>query len=230
MKSKKTRLMAYFYMPLIFCILGYSVFFLALSPVFDMLQVIGDMVIADEIPTFNQNLDTIYDPVLAQQQLELQKKQETNPVVSIKSIETPNYGTQYGNISCETIGLDAPVYWGDSKEILKAGVGQYIGSFMPGFGKTILISGHNTTYFKCLQNIAVGNIIFFSTNYGVFEYEVENIEIIHMNDAETRMRDTLSADKEELIMYTCYPFEKMVGRKVNRYFIFAKKLSGPVVQ
>lgn len=214
-------------MPLIFTIFGYLICFLALSPIFDMLQVIGDVVIADEIPDFNQNLNSIYDPELA---AKLKEEQTDNATVPISQIEMPTYGSQYANVTCDKIGLDASVYWGDSNEILKAGAGQYIGSFMPGFGKTILLSGHNTTVFKCLQNIAVGDTITYSTNYGTFEYQVENIEVIHMNDAETRMRETLGQDKEELIMYTCYPFEKMVGRKVNRYFIFSKKISGPVVE
>ncbi len=221
-KIIKSELMAYLYMPLIFAVCGYMICFLLLTPVLDMLQAMGGMMIADEIPDFNQSLNSIYDPEAAEKNRE--------EAVSIKDITIPAYGTLYAHISCEKIGLDAPVYWGDNNEILKAGVGQYIGSFMPGFEKTILLSGHNTTDFKCLQNIELGDIITVTTNYGIYEYEVEDIQVIHMDTAEAEIGDILGQDKEQLITYTCYPFEKMVGRKVDRYFIFSKKLSGPVVE
>jgi sortase A len=40
----------------------------------------------------------------------------------------------------------------------------------------------------------------------------------------------LSYQQEKLIIYTCYPFETLVGTKQERLFVFADKISGPTVE
>ena len=67
-------------------------------------------------------------------------------------------------MTCEQVGLDVPLYYGDSMEIMRVGAGQYQGSFIPGYGKTILLSGHNTTYSSPLQKIAVGDEVTIKTS------------------------------------------------------------------
>ena len=66
------------------------------------------------------------------------------------------------------------------------------------------------------------------TSYGVYEYQVTGSRVAHHLD------DTaydLMQDKEQLIMYTCYPFEMLVGiTKQERLFVYADKISGPVVE
>jgi sortase A len=51
-----------------------------------------------------------------------------------------------------------------------------------------------------------------------------------MNDAKEMQEELLSYEEEKLIMYTCYPFETLVGTKQDRLFVFADKISGPVVE
>lgn len=212
-------------MPLIFTILGYSVIYIATAPVLEMLQAVGSMVLANEVPDFNENLNSIYNPKL----LKAENEQQEN-AISVKDIEFPDNGTHFANLSCERIHLDAPVYWGDTKPILKVGVGQSMGSFLPGFNKTILLSAHNTTYFKPLQYMELGDVITYTTNYGIYEYKVNDIKVIHVNEANAKKNEMLSYDKEKLIMYTCYPFKTLVGTKMERLFIFADKISGPTVK
>jgi sortase A len=237
MKHKIKRLMAYIYMPLIFTLFGYSLAYIALTPVLEMLQAVGGMVIAQESPDFNIGLSSIYDPSAADTANSSYDSENTvgasevqGEIVSINEIEFPEYNTRYAALSCERIGMDAPVYWGDSKAVLKAGVGNYIGGYMPGFGKPILLSGHNTTFFKPLQNIEVGDIITYDTNYGKFEYRVSEISILYVTDATAKTKQLLSLNEEKLIMYTCYPFETLVGTKMDRLFVFADKISGPTVE
>jgi LPXTG-site transpeptidase (sortase) family protein len=215
--------MAYFYMPLIFTLLGYSIAYVALHPVLEMLQALGSMVIAQEVPDFDNGLKSIYDASNAD-------ANSSNKTVSIDDIVFPDYETHYGDLTCDRIGLKAPVYWGDSKLILKAGVGNYNGSFMPGFGRPILLSGHNTTYFKPFKNIIKGDVFVFKTNYGTFQYKVTEVKVINEVAAKSMLGELLSAKDEKLVLYTCYPFETLIGRKTDRLFVFADKISGPTVK
>lgn len=226
MKHKKSKLMAYLYMPFIFTILGYSLIFFAMTPVLDMLQAVGSMVLTREIPNFNKELKSIYNPDQAVKNPVQGNKDE----ISIKTIEFPENGTRYGNVTCERINLDAPVYLGDTKDILKVGAGQYLGSFMPGFNRSILLSAHNTTYFKPLQYAKVGDVINFSTNYSEYQYKISEITVMQASDAANKRNELLGYKEEKLIMYTCYPFETLVGTKTQRLFIFADKISGPTVK
>lgn len=122
--------------------------------------------------------------------------------------------------------MDAPVYFGDNNDILRVGAGQYIGSFLPGYGRTIMLCAHNTTFFKPLQVIEAGDIITFKTSYGVYQYQVSRTDVKDHNDSTAY---DLLQEKEELVMYTCYPFETMVGTKTDRFFVYCEKISGPTV-
>jgi sortase A len=220
--------------------------YIAAVPMLTMLQATGSMVIANEMPKFNQELKSIYDPSVRNEietlnQVAEEVDQESgsdssrevitsDQAISITDIQFPEHGTHFANLSCERIELDASVYWGDTDEILKAGIGQYMGSFLPGFDRTILLSAHNTTYFKPLQFIKVGDTIIFNTNYGMYEYKVAEVQVMHVNEAKDMQDEMLSYEQEKLIMYTCYPFETLVGTKQERLFVFADKLSGPVVE
>ena len=137
----------------------------------------------------------------------------------------PTMGTLYAHITCETIGLDAPLYFGDTDTILKNGVGQYIGSSIPGFGKPLMLAAHNTTYFLPLQKITQGDIVTITTSYGIYKYQVTGTRIADRTD---KSAYDLAQMNEQLIMYTCYPFN-MLGSLQNRFFVYADKISGPAI-
>jgi sortase A len=239
--------MAYVYMPLIFTLLGYGTITIAAAPFVPMLQATGGMLIAEEAPRFNQELKSIFQPnaskeaVAAKQEksseqaamtgsnteIEIPEKSNT---VSMKSINFPDHGTHYAEVSCDRIQLKAPVYWGDTDDILKVGVGQFMGSFLPGFDRSILLSGHNTTFFKPLQLVEEDDIITLRTNYGEYRYQVMEVTVILAEDAKKKMDELLSYEKEKLILYTCYPFETLLGTKQERLFVFADIITGPKVE
>lgn len=211
--------MAYFYMPLIFTVVGYGVLWIATAPIINFVSNVGSMVLAQEVPEFNTELGSVFtgNDGLPGEQPE---------TVSASNVVLPVFGEEYGHISCERIGLDSPVYFGDNNDILRVGAGQYIGSFLPGYGRTIMLCAHNTTFFKPLQVIQVGDIITFKTSYGVYQYQVSRTDI---RDHQDSTAYDLLQEKEELVMYTCYPFETMVGTKTDRLFVYCEKLSGPTV-
>ena len=148
------------------------------------------------------------------------------PYIRIADIDFPVTGTQYAKIDCARIGLDAPVYWYDTDDILAYGVGQSIASFLPGFGRAIILSGHNTTYFRCLENITVGDIIRFDTNYYPYEYTVTDVEVLDEKAFSDVLVEKIGKEKEELVMYTCYPFYAITGRKTQRLVVTAERTKG----
>ncbi len=228
MSSKKgSRLLAYFGVPVVFCAIGYLVFFLALQPVWGTLTAYAGFFFSDKAPDFNPELTNIYDPNAEKPQL---KNDSTSKWVDARDIKFPLSGEQYGKISCERIGLDAPVYWYDSDDILEVGAGQSLISLLPGFGRSIILAGHNTTFFNCLQNIQVGDVIKFGTNYGDYEYTITSLKPIMAADLEKLLLNTVGREQEELILYTCYPFYPTVDQVEDRFVVFANRTAGPDVK
>lgn len=219
MKHKMKRLLAYIYMPVIFTIIGFGIIYLAVSPYLDSILNIGSAIMVQKTPTFHTQLDSIYE----KPPIDVSEQPDT---ISEGTVQWPKYGEQYGELSCSRIQLETPVYFGDNNDILREGAGQYIGTFLPGYNRLILLAGHNTTCFKPLQNVVEGDIFTFTTSYGVYQYQVTETRIADKNDTDAY---DLLMEKEMLVMYTCYPFETLVGTKTDRFFVYAEKIAGPVV-
>ena len=212
--------MAYIFTPLIFMIIGYIIAAIIFSPFLDVIHAAGSLVISRDGPTFSRELYSIFDEEAADDEI-------LEGVIHVSEIAIPHFGNHYAEIRSRRIGLLAPVFFGDSYEILRYGVGHNFGSLLPGFGGTILLAAHNTTYFSSFQDIEVGDIVELQTNYGHFEYEVVDIEIFHIDYAEDAF-DLGQSDKELLVMYTCYPLD-VIALTNYRMFVFAEKISGPVI-
>lgn len=137
-----------------------------------------------------------------------------------KRLDTyPAYGTKYGNIKIDSIGVDLPVYLGDTDEILNKGVGHYSGSYFPGEGGSIVYAAHNfARFFKKLPQVKVGNKIKITTNYGEFNYKVYDTQVIHMSESD---KLPIQDEKEILMLYTCYPVTG-IGHKKHRFVVYAE--------
>lgn len=218
------RLMAYIYMPLIFTILGYVLVYIAFKPIINIGVSLTSMIMAQEIPDFTLDLESIY---VEPQEAEQDNSQTGGPTVNtveLNDVVWPSYGQHYAQISCERIGLEAPIYMGDDDSITRVGVGQYLGSFVPGYGKIILIGGHCTTFFKPLKNVKEGDIFVVKTSYGIYQYTVSKTKVFKYDDMEAY---DLEQEYEQLILYTCYPFRLLSGSRQQRLFVYADKISGP---
>lgn len=142
------------------------------------------------------------------------------------SWQSPLQGEQYGEILCEEIGLRVPLYYGDTDEILEKGAGTYAGMHLPGEGRGILISGHDTSIFAPLESAKAGMTIQVKTKYGQFEYEVTGTEVLDVLEYDPQKYGT---KEEELALYTCYPFGDDDELRSERFFVYAKKVSGPKI-
>ena len=148
-------------------------------------------------------------------------KQEIKPIEINKNKITnyPEYGTQYATIEIPKIEVDLPVYYGDSLDILKKGVGHSSGSYFPGEGGSIVFMGHNAKKtFRRFSELEVGDTITVKATYGTYSYKIYDMKIIKETDLDAL---PLQKEKEILMVYTCYPFNN-IGYATQRYVVYAE--------
>ncbi|WP_271713343.1 class D sortase [Anaeromicropila herbilytica] len=141
-------------------------------------------------------------------------------------VKIPDIGIQYAELISDRFDSAIPIYYGDSEKELQKGVGQYIGSYLPGEGKGILIGGHDTTFFESLDQLQANDKISIRTSYGEYTYQVKKAEIHKADDYNAY---DLEADTEQLILYTCYPIGKIITNRQERYYVYCDKIDGPTI-
>lgn len=213
------KLTEYIAFPLAFFLFGYLFFYLALNPYF------GLVLSGWELFSSDANLlqgEEIHKDIFGEGKLEGYEGS-----VPASLITYPRSGTKYAELTLKTNGQDyvVPLYFGDSPSILRRGAGHYMGSHFPGNSSTVLVSGHNNSYFSCLQYVKAGEVIELETNYGTYVYEVTETAIKSNTDPSAY---DLNAPEENLVLYTCYPFTQL-GLTRDRFFVYTRLVSGPVV-
>ncbi len=206
-------------LPIIFFIGIYLVLYIALNPMISTVSAIGGLMFSDIEMDYSTTYKNIFVPVNDNE------NEPKNDYISLDQIEYPMYGNLFGELIIEDCDIDAKMFFGDGDVALRNGVGIYTGSFIPGYGKTILVAGHNNTDFNGLKNSKEGQIVKLRTSYGNYEYKITNKAIKRYDD---KSAYDLTADYENLIMYTCYPFDEL-GLTEYRYFVYAEYVSGPKI-
>ncbi len=204
------RILTYIKITVLFMILGSAVLYFAGAPIISYVTAHGKMVIDKGGPRYQGGNLKIREPIV-----------QDKDVLDQSEIQTPELNSQYGIITCQKIALDAPLYYGDDDIVFDNGAGQSVYSKMPGEGRPILIGGHDGTYFAPLEDIMIGDRVEISTWYGKYAYEVTKTNIVTATD--TSAYD-LAQDKEVLILYTCYPFNKVTGDRSKRYFVYCDRV------
>lgn len=87
-------------------------------------------------------------------------------------IDSIRIGSLLGTVSCERIGLNEKVYYGDNRVSRRNGVGLNSKSYLFGMGGPSKIAGYNSSSFKTLYNAKQGDIITVESNLGTFKYKV----------------------------------------------------------
>ena len=235
------QVVKYFYVPILMCVVVVAVGYILYKPYTTLLKSIKEGFVQ------NLTLNTYSEET---------KDFSKTPLIKAKTIKGsqvswPRYTEPYGVITCGKIKLNAPLYMGDSDYVLsgkvkgrvendydesfvgkldeefKGAAGTYIGSSIPGDGKTILVGAHDTTYFKPLEKVAKGMVMNVTTTYARYKYKVREIRIY--DDFEKDKAYNLQSNKEQLVLYTCYPFGKLKGDKTKRYFVYLDKIFGPSI-
>lgn len=210
-RNNKNNGITFIVYPIIFLLINAILIFIAfgsaITSIFNMLEIVT----LENVPSFTQSTQ------------DAPKIEQQTPNAKITS---PSEGELYANISIPSANIDAPVYYGDNEAILRKGVGTYAGTYVPGQKRTILMAAHNNTFFHTLGQAPVGEKIYITTTYGEYVYEITGSQVAL--DTDTTAYD-LTKEEENVILYTCYPFDT-IGLTKQRYFVYAKYVSGPQVQ
>lgn len=212
------KAMAYLGVPLLFASIGYLVLYIAGTPIWNPVSDIVSMISREN--TDNIGFDAPTTDLFADSQ-----PVEEGETIPASQIVFPTYGDRYGQVIIEKAGVEVDMYFGDSDRELRNGVGHYNGSSFPGCGSTVLVGGHNNAHFNGLKNVEVGDVITLKTHYATYTYTVTKTAV--MNAKDDKAYDLL-AKEENLVLYTCYPFD-MLGLTPKRYFVYAEYTSGPRV-
>lgn len=212
-------------LPIIFCALIYLVVFFVFAPSISSFVSIGSMFFSSGNKDFSEEYNNIFIPV---EEIPENSDKNNGNVKSIKisEINFPVYGDQFGELIIEDCQVNTKLFFGDGNVALNNGAGIYNGSAIPGYGKTILVAGHNNTYFNGLKYAKKGQQIKIRTSYGNFTYEITDIQVKDQSDSSAY---NLSANHENLILYTCYPFDEL-GLTPKRCFVYASPAaSNPLI-
>ena len=151
--------------------------------------------------------------------IENKKVEETTMNEDNKIQNYPEYGTQYATIEIPRINVNLPVYFGDTLEVLKKGVGHSSGSYFPGEGGSIIYMGHNSkNMFRRFSELQLGDEIKVTTSYGEYTYKIYDMQLIKETDVD---KLPVQKEKEILMVYTCYPFNN-IGYATQRYVVYAE--------
>ena len=145
---------------------------------------------------------------------------ETKLSANKKVLENyPEYGTKYATLEIDKINVNLPVYYGDTLDVLKKGVGHSSGSYFPGEGGSIIYMGHNSKkMFRRFSELQKGDIIKVTTTYGEYNYKIYDMQLIKETEID---KLPIQKDKEILMVYTCYPFNN-IGYATQRYVVYAE--------
>lgn len=205
------KIMVYIFIPLFFLLLAYLLIYFIIKPMTDPYISIYN-IISKNTPNQSNNSYDIFEA----------SKENYPENIQFNDIKIPNFESQYGRIIIEKVGIDLPLFYGDSYDPLQIGAGQYIGSALPGLSKPTMIAGHAFPYFKPLANIEKGDEIKITTHYGVFFFEVTDKKVFNKDYPSAY---DLSKKSKELILYTCWPMDTIAYKK-ERLFVYAKYIEG----
>ena len=108
-------------------------------------------------------------------------------------------------IEIPALDVYSPIVQGDDWEQLKKGVGQHIGSALPGQNGNIVLSAHNDVFgeiFRYLERLAVGDEIIVSTDRRSYTYVVRDIDVVEPTDVHV-MAPT---EHPSATLISCYPY------------------------
>jgi sortase A len=140
----------------------------------------------------------------------------------------PTPGPQQARrIQVPALGVDRPIVQGDDWDQLKKGVGQHLGSGLPGQDGNLVLSAHNDIYgeiFRNLDRLAPGDEIIISTDRQNYTYVVRELQIVDP----TEVWVMSPTEYASTTLISCYPY--LINNR--RIVVFADMaiegpLSGP---
>lgn len=171
--------------------------------------------------TFYEKIDKILSLVnlITISEKQIEKQEISFDSVKKRLANYPTWGSIWATIEIPSISITAPIYHGDTLDILKYGVGHYSGSYFPGEGGSIILAAHNSReHFMYITKLNKDDQVILKANYGTFTYKVTDTKIIKDNDMASL---PIQHEKEILMMYTCWPVNT-IGFKTKRYVVYTE--------
>lgn len=228
-RHKKSSGLNFIILPIIFFCATYLIIYFTLSPIFSPVINEARLLFSDSKKDYSKKDDfnNIFVPIEENpESVPVVTKKDGKQYVDNESVVFPRYGDCFGQLIMEDCDIDCKLFFGDDSLALRNGAGMYNGSFIPGYGGTTLVGGHNSTYFNGLKNAEAGQKVLIKTSYGNFTYTVTGTDVKKYNDPTAY--DLSSSDKSLLVMYTCYPFDEL-GLTSSRFFVYAELTDGVMI-
>lgn len=112
---------------------------------------------------------------------------------------------QARRLQIAAIDVDSTIVQGDDWEQLKKGIGQHIGSALPGLMGNLVLSAHNDIFgeiFRHLDQLAPGDEIVVSTERQSYTYVVSEIRVVEPTEVEVMAQ----TDYASITLISCYPY------------------------
>ena len=130
-------------------------------------------------------------------------------------------GDRIGDIACAEKGFTAKVYYGANRVSYRNGIGLSGEAVLPGQGQAVQLKGYATVGCKALDNLEEGDIITFTTGWGVYQYEVLHSEITAEPTEETG---------EVLVIHCAKSSDAFANAADEKLYVTAGYLSGPELE
>lgn len=127
-------------------------------------------------------------------------------------IPTPS-PEQARRLEIPALNVDHPIVQGDDWEQLKKGVGQYLGSGLPGRPGNVVLSAHNDIYgeiFRYLDQLQPGDEVIVSTERQRYTYRIDELRVVEPTEVWV-MAPTGHA---QVTLISCYPYRVNTKRIV----------------
>jgi len=110
---------------------------------------------------------------------------------------------------------DIPVYFADVKDDEALNLGAITPGYSEfcGVGGRCTMAAHVTSDFEEIEETEVGTRVHVATTYGVYEYVVDEVVVFEQEDNSYIYPNR---DREELVMYTCWPLNNNLAPRVHR--------------
>ncbi len=123
-----------------------------------------------------------------------------------------------GQLEIPRINVSVIVLEGSNSSILDVAAGHIQGTAFPGAIGNVGITAHRDSFFRSLQKIRISDAVRIRTVDGIFNYEVENTEMVDPTDIAV-LHQTTDA---QLTLVTCYPFH-YIGAAPKRFIVHARQ-------
>lgn len=134
-------------------------------------------------------------------------------------INTIKIGSLLGTVTCEKVGLNEKVYYGNNRVSLRNGAGLDNKSYLFGMGGTSKLNGCSSSSFGSLYNIEKGDIITVTSNLGTFKYKVYKTAVSDKAD---------STKGDTLLLSTAKSSEPFAALDDENYYVYASLTDGEV--